>query len=857
MNKNKHVFNYKLLAILSIVLMIPFSCHKDKEDIRKIETSVPGFEVVKTKKGDLQIYVSDIDAKTLPGIEVELNGQTLKTDDQGLVQFKDVQLDANGTYIKINDPNYMFGSDKLYLDGSSNYSAIRLIPLKDGKSFASNQDVAIQVGAGAEVRFKANSIVKEGGETYEGEVTMYGHWLRAIDWDLDQKMPGALLALDNAGRTQVLESYGMLGVELRGTNNEQLNIKEGMTAEIKMPVPTTMMDKAPSKIPLWYFNEDTGFWEEEGEAALVNGSYIGLVSHFSYWNCDDPYDLFYLKGQILCNDKPLKWAKVKVVANGSVGYGYTNEEGFFGGFMPQGIALKLEISPLGCETVIHSTTVGPFTNNTVLDPINIVKPNELMKGKVFCNGNLQSTPLIMVLNANGMNSQYEFADGNIEFDLTQMLCMDVEQVSFYVYDPNSGKASKTYKLTDVNYTNFSIDMCTECALEAKINETFSDCGGKVYLEAEIIKGSGDYSFAWTNGTLGQNTYYEETGVACVNIYDKGFQCEQKYCFDITDLKQFEIKPNEQMMDCEEGVLLSVDVLNGKQPYSYVYTGPDGSTSTNAEMYAFNEGQYKLVVTDANGCEGYATFDVSLWEFQNVWVLAGGQDGYYLCDGEAKKFELMAGFDLTGAQITWKDNTGAVVSTETYCTIAQEGKYTIDIQHGICSQQLDIEVVDFPISSIGSAKVVAKSQQQSYVWYTLDIPLSNVYSNFYYDEKQYIEKWHDLPANTTIGVDGTGCSAEIAVERDSISSGITIDKVSKASCSSCEDGYVEFTVDNVVCSCDFKQMYLYEKGDYTNDLMDKNSYKKLKSGTYYLVGKAKNTANSTPSEYVVYVRKIEL
>ena len=102
------------------------------------------------------------------------------------------------------------------------------------------------------------------------------------------QMPGMLYAENENGAERMLQTLGMLAVELRGSGGEDLNLAEGSTSEIKVPVDASLMSIAPNTIPLWYFDEVNGYWKEEGQATLQGNMYVGTVSHFSFWNCDIP-----------------------------------------------------------------------------------------------------------------------------------------------------------------------------------------------------------------------------------------------------------------------------------------------------------------------------------------------------------------------------------------------------------------------------------------------------------------------------------------------------------------------------------------------------------------------------------------
>ena len=95
-----------------------------------------------------------------------------------------------------------------------------------------------------------------------------------------------LLGQNTGGEANLLETFGMLTVELTGSNNEKLQITSD--SELKFPIANEQLSTAPNTIPLWYFDEENGYWIEDGEATKVGNQYVGTVSHFTPWNVDIP-----------------------------------------------------------------------------------------------------------------------------------------------------------------------------------------------------------------------------------------------------------------------------------------------------------------------------------------------------------------------------------------------------------------------------------------------------------------------------------------------------------------------------------------------------------------------------------------
>lgn len=54
-------------------------------------------------------------------------------------------------------------------------------------------------------------------------------------------------------------------------------------------------------------------------------------------------------------------------------------------------------------------------------------------------------------------------------------------------------------------------------------------------------------------------------------------------------------------NAESGIIYVQNVTGGTAPYSYLWTGPNGFTSTDKDIFNLKDGLYQLTVTDANGC----------------------------------------------------------------------------------------------------------------------------------------------------------------------------------------------------------------------------------------------------------------
>lgn len=150
----------------------------------------------------------------------------------------------------------------------------------------------------AQVTFPANALVREDGAASAASVTVA---VTPIDPSLDvNRMPGDYTTMVGSTATPI-ESFGAISVDIRDAGGARYNLASGRSATIRIPLSTrTPSSSTPTSIPLFYYNESTGRWVQEGTATLrgtaPNQYYEGTVTHFSVWNADQVIETVYLNG---------------------------------------------------------------------------------------------------------------------------------------------------------------------------------------------------------------------------------------------------------------------------------------------------------------------------------------------------------------------------------------------------------------------------------------------------------------------------------------------------------------------------------------------------------------------------------
>ncbi len=430
----------------------------------------------------------------LQDVLVEIEGESVFTDQNGFFSFQG-DYNQNGTYIKATRNGFFLGAKVVNPNvGTRSFTQIELLSMDLTGSFASSAGGEITTSDGAAVNFTANSIVDANGNAYSGTVDVFVKWIDPSNPQIDDEMPGDLRAIDSDEANVQLATYGMLAVELRGNAGQELNLADNQEADITIPLPAELVGNAPSSIPLWSFNEDTGYWEEEGSAELVGGSYVGSVPHFSFWNCDAPFDLVTVTGTVeSSNGQPLNFLKVRVAVDGiGCRYGYLDSDGNFGGKMPKNQILNIAIID-HCGNVIFEQDFGPYTEDTDIGTISVpgVSTSSISGRLVNCLGNAVTNGYVIIefdnfsINLN-VNELGEFESTNFFCSTGDVVLRGFDLDEILTSDPIMASVPGNTDVGDIEVC----DVITEF-----IKVTVADPFGETFFFTNLSSGyDGDYYF---------------------------------------------------------------------------------------------------------------------------------------------------------------------------------------------------------------------------------------------------------------------------------------------------------------------------------------------------------------------------
>ena len=139
---------------------------------------------------------------------------------------------------------------------------------------------------GAQITVPAGALVDAAGNPPAGNVTLAFATLNPAR----RALPGDYRAVDRNNTAAEMLSYGALSATFRDGGGNPLNLRAGVSAEIRVPVSDAQRPSAPAAIAIWAYDEATGMWKEEGQASLQNTAqgwmYVGPTTHFSELNMD-------------------------------------------------------------------------------------------------------------------------------------------------------------------------------------------------------------------------------------------------------------------------------------------------------------------------------------------------------------------------------------------------------------------------------------------------------------------------------------------------------------------------------------------------------------------------------------------
>ena len=419
-------FGYKLFLTALVAGLLLSSCAEDGIIDESPRVTIPESQELIT--ATLYGRVLDANGSPLGMAEVVYhNGISpvmVLSETDGSFLIEEVQNKGRAAFLSVTSSGKFEAFRKFsILPGRYNYTEIQMKEYEIIGSVSSSEGGSLSLNTGAAIKLPANGIVQSTGEPYTGEVSVAMAWIDPSSDNLSREMVGDLSGIDSEGNIRSLSTFGMLQVELIGTQGQLLNLGAEQVAELRFPIPPSMSNQTEPSIPLWSYEELIGTWIQEGNAILDGGFYVGEVGHFSSWNVDFMTDPIALEGEIILksDDKSTVASYFQIfVCSDKIGKkgGWVCEDGSFRFYnFPKEQEFYLKVLDK-CGDIIYKESYGPYTEDTDIGKIEVI--NSQSTSKIFgnlvdCNGMPVTNGAISVLQGDRSTSFPVDELGQFEF----------------------------------------------------------------------------------------------------------------------------------------------------------------------------------------------------------------------------------------------------------------------------------------------------------------------------------------------------------------------------------------------------------------------------------------------------------
>lgn len=374
MNPLKRPLPAYVVIIAAATILIVVACNKTSSTSSATNSNPNNIPAEQVVTASLQGRVVDENGVPVEGVAVTSGTASTSTDVNGVFSFSGISMSSRFGYVQAVKTGYFTGSKSIVTNGgASNYVNIQLIPQGTMGSFSAPVGGYIAIQTGDTVTFGDSAVVEASSNAaYTGMVGVYTTYLDPTDSLLYNHMPGDLRGIGTNGYETALQSFGLADVVLQDASGNALQLASGKTATLTWTIPTSLQSIAPATVPLWYFNDTTGRWIQQGSAIRLGNTYVGQVSHFTWWTCAQAVAT--VNFNVTFKDQfgnPLAYAYY-IIQSATMGTrgGYTNSSGFVQGLIPKSASLTIRIVSQ-CGTLLGGSNIGPALSDQTLGTITV------------------------------------------------------------------------------------------------------------------------------------------------------------------------------------------------------------------------------------------------------------------------------------------------------------------------------------------------------------------------------------------------------------------------------------------------------------------------------------------------------
>jgi len=368
---------FAFVAFLLTILLLLVGCGKDES-----EAPSPSIPNVPSSTTRVLGQVVDVSGTALPGVMVLAGSTSTVTDAQGVFLLNEAPADQR-VVVRCQKAGFFNAVHGAVADlgGTTRVRVVMhsVAPDFTGLSASAPQDLLDP--SGLRLLLPANGLVTASGALHTGSFAVAVAHFGPDDPAFDASIPGGDLACIADGAQQQLYSYGMASVRITDEGGNELQLGNGASAVLRFPIATTQSGEAPSTMTLWHLNEETGLWEQEGEAQREGNDYVGVVQHFSTWNVDANVPRAKVTGVVRdCAGIAVEGLQVRVGQSA----GITGMDGRFQVFVPAGFDVEVEVQPNALGLTAAPIPLGGLSAGSVQELDVVVACPAYVVGNISC-----------------------------------------------------------------------------------------------------------------------------------------------------------------------------------------------------------------------------------------------------------------------------------------------------------------------------------------------------------------------------------------------------------------------------------------------------------------------------------------
>ena len=399
----------------------------------------------------------------IAGATIKIGNEETFTNDKGVFILKDTQVNERFAHITIYKEGFLPSSRSLVPVEGSNQVTVTLLESEIISTIQSGSEETIMHPSGSSVRLEGEYVTSE-GIPYDGAVQVQMHYLNPTSETIQDEMPGMYYGADKEGNEMTFKNYGILAVTLTDDNGEKLNLAPDSEAELIIPIAESDLAGAPENLQLGHFDEQNGYWIEEGKVIRDGGVYVGRVTHFSFWSIFAGQASVLLSIEVLnLENEPLSNMFIEIQSNS---YGtrseWTNEEGKASGYVPKDEPIEIIMYPRFQCDLPNLRSTDPFILTADEDlslNLDFIYDQTVTGNFTNCDGNPVTNGYV---DLQYKGRSYLGLVTNGSYDVNFISCVEQRRFSIRGFDLDTQQRTESiwYRFTDQETNLGIIAACT-------------------------------------------------------------------------------------------------------------------------------------------------------------------------------------------------------------------------------------------------------------------------------------------------------------------------------------------------------------------------------------------------------------